>query len=313
MRRLLAAGLLLSFACGEGIVEPPPEQRLVVSRPGDAVTFAVIGDYGQAGKRERAVAELVQSWDPELVITLGDNNYPDGEAETIDENVGQYYHRFIAPYRGHYGSGAEVNRFFPVPGNHDWKTRNLAPYLDYFELPGNERYYAFNWGPVRFFAVDSDPHEPDGNGVDSEQAHWLEGELARAEAPWKVVYMHHPPHSSGPHHPERSARWPYHAWGADVVMAGHDHIYERIERPEGLYLVNGLGGHRHRYPIGEAEPGSVVRFNATQGAMRVEATTTRMSFSFVTARGEIVDTRTLTRSPPGAEIPGAAARSEARP
>jgi len=319
MHRLPAAGLLLAFACacafacGEGVAEPPPDQRIEVSRPGETLTFAVIGDYGEAGKRERAVAELVESWNPELVITLGDNNYPDGAAATIDANVGQYYHRFIAPYRGSYGAGADVNRFFPVPGNHDWRTPSLAPYLEYFALPGNERYYAFTWGPVRFFAVDSDSHEPDGNDLDSVQARWLEAELARAEAPWKVVYMHHPPHSSGPHDPERSARWPYHAWGADVVLAGHDHIYERIERADGLYLVNGLGGHRHRYPIREPEPGSAVRFNATHGAIRVVATRTTLSFTFVTARGQIVDMRTLARTPSETEIPAAAADSEARP
>ena len=52
--------------------------------------FAVIGDFGLAGQPEADVAALVKSWEPDLIITTGDNNYPDGEAETIDDNIGQY-------------------------------------------------------------------------------------------------------------------------------------------------------------------------------------------------------------------------------
>jgi hypothetical protein len=295
MRRCVAAWIVCG--CHLGIAEPPPGQRISVSRPGDRVRLAVVGDIGLAGADEQAVADLVAGWDPELVITLGDNNYPDGAASTIDANVGQYYHRFIAPYRGEYGPGADINRFFPTPGNHDWRSGDLAPYLDYFELPGNERYYEFTWGPVHFFALDSDRREPDGNDDDSEQARWLESALARSSAAWKVVYMHHAPYASGKHGPEPSAQWPYHAWGADAVLAGHDHIYERIERPEGLYFVNGLGGNPERYPIDSAaEEWSTLRFNALHGAMRVEATEATLTFTFVAVNGETIDSKTLTRS-----------------
>src|SRR5690606_17477017 len=101
--------------------------------------FAVIGDYGEDGPGEAAVAALVRSFGPDFVVTAGDNNYPSGEAATIDANIGKHYAEFICPYRGAYGSGSRANRFFPAPGNHDWYTFGLAPYLEYFELPGNER------------------------------------------------------------------------------------------------------------------------------------------------------------------------------
>src|SRR4051794_21122347 len=55
-----------------------------------AVRLAVIGDYGAAGQPEQDVSNLVHSWGPDLVITTGDNNYPDGAASTIDANIGQY-------------------------------------------------------------------------------------------------------------------------------------------------------------------------------------------------------------------------------
>src|SRR5205823_2357572 len=86
------------------------EDRLAPSR------FAVISDYGQAGASEQHVADLVHGFNPDFVQTLGDNNYPHGEASTIDINIGQYYHDFIYPYFGSYGSGSttDTNRFFPA-------------------------------------------------------------------------------------------------------------------------------------------------------------------------------------------------------
>ena len=63
---------------------------------------------------------MVTGWNPDFVITLGDNNYPKGEAATIDANIGQHYGHFIGDYRGAYGPGQPRNRFWPSPGNHDW-------------------------------------------------------------------------------------------------------------------------------------------------------------------------------------------------
>jgi hypothetical protein len=136
------------------------ELAVIRSRPylqANQVRLAVIGDYGTASKKEEAVANLVKSWNPDFIITVGDNNYPDGTALTIDPNIGQYYHDFIFPYNGIYGSGSATNRFFPSLGNHDWRATGALPYLNYFTLPGNERYYDFIWGPVHLFALDSDP------------------------------------------------------------------------------------------------------------------------------------------------------------
>ncbi len=68
---------------------------------GGATRFAVIGDFGTTDKTEADVAALVNSWAVDFIVTVGDNNYPHGEALTIDENIGQYYqayiHRFLWP------------------------------------------------------------------------------------------------------------------------------------------------------------------------------------------------------------------------
>src|SRR5574341_68787 len=111
-----------------------------------AVVFAVIGDYGSGNRNAGQVADLVNSWQPAFIITTGDNNYPSGSPKTIDAAIGQFYHAYISPYKGDFGDGADQNRFFPTLGNHDWMTNEAGPYLKYFTLPGNERYYDYTWG-----------------------------------------------------------------------------------------------------------------------------------------------------------------------
>jgi hypothetical protein len=268
----------------------PTTTPTAVATPGSEARFAVIGDYGLDGRPEEAVAELIARWAPDLILTVGDNNYPSGKAETIDDNIGQYYHQFIYPYLGRFGPGADVNRFFPSLGNHDYEyaSQSYEPYLDYFTLPGNERYYDFTWGPVHFFALNSDPHEPDGIEADSTQAGWLYTRLAYSSSPWQIVYFHHAPYSSGLHGSTEVMQWPFREWGADVVLAGHDHTYERALIDDFPYFVNGLGG-GPRYGFGEPAPGSQARYNADYGALLVDVWGDRIEFSFVTRGGELID------------------------
>ena len=257
--------------------------------------FAVIGDYGLAGDAERDVANLVKGWEPDFIITTGDNNYPDGKAETIDENIGQYYHAYIHPYLGAYGEGADINRFFPTMGNHDWSITGGNAYLDYFSLPGNERYYDFTWGPVHFFALDSDSREPDGVGRSSVQGEWLRDKLDTSESVWKIVYMHHSPYSSGSEDGSIDwMQWPYKKWGATAVISGHSHVYERLILDDLPYFVNGLGGGA-RYGFDDPLPESQSRYQRDHGAMLVEATRNQITFQFVNRDHEIIDTYTIEK------------------
>lgn len=261
-----------------------------------SVRFAAIGDYGTGNQDAEDVANLVKSWNPDFIITLGDNNYPDGGAETIDNNIGKFYHEFIRPYTGEFGGGAQTNRFFPSLGNHDWETPNAQPYLDYFDLPGNERYYSFIWGPVQLFALDSDPNEPDGITSNSVQASWLRRELGASTARWKVVYMHHPPFSSGDEHGAvAELQWPFEEWGADAVIAAHDHIYERIIYEDFPYFVNGLGGGEIYDFVDEPMLGSTARYNDDYGAMLIEANENSIEFQFhsIEGGGTLVDSHTI--------------------
>ncbi|UCF28929.1 MAG: metallophosphoesterase [Chloroflexota bacterium] len=271
-------------------IPPTPTE----TNPPQILRFAVIGDYGSGNQDERDVADLVKSWDPDLIITTGDNNYPDGASSTIDENIGQFYHEYIAPYQGSYGAGGQENRFFPSLGNHDWNTAQAEPYLEYFTLPGNERYYDFIWGPVHFFAIDSDSREPDGVGRSSVQALWLQSRLEESTSSWKIVYFHHAAYSSGFHGNVDWMQWPFAEWGADVVLSGHDHTYERISRGGITYFVNGLGG-MSRYTFIVPVDGSQVRYNRDYGAMRVEASESTIQFQFVNRLNEVIDTFEITR------------------
>ncbi len=272
---------------------PTPTATLT---PLPLVRFAVIGDYGLADDAEAAVAALVLSWQPDFILTVGDNNYPSGAADTIDENVGQYFQAYIYPYYGQYGPGTDTNRFFPTLGNHDWTIRQAQAYFDYFTLPGNERYYDFTWGPVHIFALDSDDREPDGVGRSSDQAAWLQENLVASSATWNIIAFHHAPYSSALHGGTDWMRWHFKDWGADVVLSGHDHVYERLMIQDMPYFVNGLGGGA-RYAFNDPEPGSVVRYRNDYGAMLISASEIQITLEFITVDNEIIDSYTLSAFP----------------
>lgn len=275
------------------VVQPTPEPSATLA-PATA-RFAVIGDFGLAGPAAANVAALVASWQPDFVVTTGDNNYPHGGSDTIDANIGQYYQQFMAPAGSGNDSAAPINRFFPVLGNHDADVDAAAPYLGYFSLPGNERYYTLDRSPVRIYALNSVAWiEPDGAHPESAQAAWLQQELAASSAPWNIVVFHHPPYSSDHRGSAEWMRWPFGAWGADVALCGHNHVYERVAVDGFTYLINGLGGGA-RYAWGSIVAGSQVRYNADHGAILAEATPEQITFQFiVAATGEVIDTYVLS-------------------
>lgn len=258
---------------------------------GTYTSFAVIGDYGYDSVQEADVARLVKSWNPEFIVTVGDNNYRGASA--IDSDIGKHYSDFIFPYTGSYGPGATTNRFWPSIGNSDWDINGGNTYLGYFVLPGNERYYDFTRGPVHFFVLDSDTSEPDGTSSSSTQALWLKAKLAASTSRWKVVYFHHPPYSSGYYGSTTRMQWPFAEWGANVVMSGHEHSYERILRNNITYFVVGVSGKDSLRGFGTPTTGSQSRYYADWGAMRVRASSTDMQFEFMNRAGAVIDTHAV--------------------
>lgn len=277
------------------------------------VTFAIIGDYGTDDAHERAVARLVAAWDPSFIIATGDDYYAvAGGTGTgrYDESTGAHYGRWLADIKTtgkrYPQAKRRTNGFFPALGNHDYSDAKPSPdtYLAYFRLPGrpyassssgNERYYDFVKGPVHFFVLNSNPDEPDGVAANSRQAAWLRAGLAASSSRWNVVYDHHPPYSSDRTHGSTGfMQWPFAAWGADVVLSGHAHTYERIERDGIVYFVNGLGG-ASRYGFGStAVAGSRARFNQDWGAQRVTVSEAGLRFEFYDVSGRKVDEKRLS-------------------
>ncbi len=272
-----------------------------------AVRFAVIGDFGAGlDTYEGKVAALVRSWNPDFIITVGDNRYG---AIDYDSAVGQYYCEFLSETEtGRYCSGndAPSSAFFPSLGNHDYNDGGgLDEYLTYFTLPaadsntsgtsGSERYYDFVKGPVHFFVIDSQGALRSASD-NTAQMTWLQGQLSASATPWQIVYFHHPPYSSGEHGSFTKMQWPFARWGVDAVLSGHDHDYERLSVDGISYFVNGLGGKSAR-AFNEPLSGSLVRYNADYGAMLVVATGAAVSIEFFNVAGEIVDSFTMGTVP----------------
>ena len=257
------------------------------------IRFAIIGDYGTDNAPARNVANLViTNLEPAFIVTLGDNNY--GTATDYDNAVGKYYARYIGNYSGAHGAGSPTNRFFPAIGNHDYYGDGYAAYTNYFTLPGNERYYDIRRGPVHIFILNSDDHEPDGTSSTSVQAMWLSNRLAASDAPWRLVVTHHAPYSSSGS--DASARWPYAQWGADMVLAGHSHNYERIEHNGFPYIVNGVGGAAFA-PIDSPMAGSRAHFDDKYGAMLAIANEAQITLEFYSAPDAVLRDRFTLRRP----------------
>lgn len=284
------------------------------------VRVASIGDYGSAVVApeyeisEKAVADLIKMWDQsdnplDAIITVGDNNYPDGLAEDIETNIGQFYGSFILGHPDHPGG---ANRFYPSIGNHDYAgvhdcslPADPSPYINYFELPGNEFYYDYVIGNVHFFVIDSDCHQPDGNSENSVQAQWLETTMTNSPHPWKIVYLHHAPYASEKNGSTGSGglRWNYKAWGATAVLGGHYHFYERFLVDDLLFFVNGVGGndlHEMLPPNSDSQ----FQYNQKHGAMLMTFTADQANFKMINIDNEIIDNYTISLGNPCAQLGG---------
>jgi len=163
-----------------------------------------------------ATAALIDNV-PGIVFTTGDNAYPNGTAAD-----------FRNCYAPHWGRHRARTR--PVPGNHEYHTPGAADYFAYFEDnagPPGTGYYMYYAGPWRVFALNSEI--PIGPG--SSQLQWLRSELSRVATPCTMAYWHKPLFTSGPNGPNREIRelWRLlHEFNVDLIVTGHDHLYERF-------------------------------------------------------------------------------------
>lgn len=242
------------------------------------------------------VANMVKSWQPDFITTGGDNNYSTSQNRhcsiSINDNVGKYYGDYI-------NQDITKNRFYPAFGNHDDncppnnQPANACKYIweNYFPTEqlninnGNDgRYYTFTKGTtssgaplIQFFVINSNVDEPHGNAVNSTQYNWVQQQMQYSVANFQIVIMHHPPVYStftgqnGQTNSNIMAQWPLKDWGADMVLSGDTHWYERNEKEGVVYITCGASGVPLLNKAENIVAGNQKRVEGRYGAMHMQA------------------------------------------
>jgi len=271
---LLVTGLTLVSA----------QELRLPNKPG-SVKFAVIGDTGEAGPGQVAVAKQMASWRTrfpfEFTLMVGDNLYG-------RESAADYETKFARPYKALIDGGV---KFYAALGNHD-----DAGQIQYklFNM-GGKKYYTFQpQRGVRFFAIDS-------NYVDAKQLEWLDKDLAASGSDWKIVFFHHPLYSSGATHgsadTQRELIEPVLLkYGVNVAFTGHEHFYERLKPQKGVaYFIIGSSS--------KIRPGDLTKSALTAYGndtdytfMMVEIVGEELYFQTVSGKGVTLDAGSIRRT-----------------
>ena len=251
------------------------------------VSFAALGDNGSGGRHAMAVAEqLAHSYRDEPfghVSLLGDICYYGHIADRFDD----VFVKPLGPL-----IDAEVE-FELAVGNHDggiFFEEGVPDVEATLALLGTpSRYYAVTRGPADFFYLDSGSIERSGPDA-GEQLSWLDDALDASEAQWKIVCTHHPVHSSGSHGPteplQRVLEPILVRHHVDLVLAGHDHHYERSEPIDGVTHVVSGGGCK----LTPVDPGPTTAFaRSTLQFMRITIDDDRLSARAVGVDGDAID------------------------
>ncbi len=286
IRRLILAAALVTVAA----IEPAGLARDVEAEPCNAAHPCPSPSPSPAGPRRpgspvitaggdiaalipsaatKATANLVTSINPTVALTLGDNQYPDGA---------------LAEFRTGYGPtwGDFKWKTRPTPGNHEYHLPRAAGYFGYFGSRAPGRWYSFNVGSWHLISLNSNCAEIGGCAAGTPQYEWLKADLASHPARCILAYWHHPRWSSGSHHGNFSPVGPFvqllYNAGAEVVLSGHEHNYERfapqtpggaLNRTRGIVqFVAGTGGYSH-YGFGPPDTNSLVRNGRTHGVLRM--------------------------------------------
>jgi tartrate-resistant acid phosphatase type 5 len=274
--RFVAVAIIALGVSGCAAERPIPKVTEVTYEP---QVIAVVGDFGVGDKNQRAVSKLVAKYNPDFVVTTGDNVYKKGKS--YDRLVGKYYPQPLVP----------------ATGNHDYML-GIKRFDSYFGTTSETRNYVYHAASgVDFFILDSDA------GVRSwdarqDQWNWLVRAVAKSTANFQVVVLHHPPYSSSTKHGSTKVyQWAFRSMGVDLVLSGHDHDYERIVRDDLNYIVDGAGGAKlykckTKEDLVEGSLGCHKKF----GALFINATKDQLQVVFRTIKGVELDAFTIEKS-----------------
>jgi hypothetical protein len=236
----------------------------------DDAVILVAGDIAKcSSSADEATAALLSAHPEATILTVGDHVYPDGT---------------LAQFTSCYGPswGQHRPRTRPAPGNHEYRTTGAAGYFDYFGAAAGERgkgYYAYDLGAWRVVVLNSNCALVGGCEDGSAQMLWLRADLAANSRACTLAYWHHPRFTSTAATTSKvQPLWQaLHEAGADVVLGGHAHNYERFAPqdptgkadPRGMtQFVVGTGGASHE-AFTTIQPNSMVRDNTTFGVLRM--------------------------------------------
>lgn len=262
--------------------------------PTDATVLVGAGDIADCSDRSARTAGLVEqvlARSPNArAFTAGDNAYPRGGPDELARCYEPTWGRF-------------KERTIPVAGNHDWLTPGAAGFLGYFGLSGEHpTYRSLDLGGWHVIVLDSDCAAVGGCDAASPQGRWLAADLAASAARCTLALWHHPRFSSGAQHGSdtRSAA----LWrlldeaNAELVVAGHEHIYERFvalradgsaAEDEGLVsFIAGTGG-AHPYGVAARAAGSAAVRNDSAGVLVLILEERRARTFFVDVHGARFD------------------------
>ena len=275
------AGLLALHGCATRRVAATAQRKAEV-----LVGAGDIADCTNLAGAEATAAQLAKI--PGTVMAVGDLAYPDG----TPENFACYDKTW----------GREKARTRPAVGNHEFHSAGATFYFQYFaELAGDSSkgYYSYELGAWHIVVLNSECVQVGGCEAGSAQEKWLRDDLAAHPVACTLAYFHKPLFSSGGAHgndPTVKPLWDalYQA-GADIVVSGHDHDYERFapQTPEGKAdsargireFVAGTGGKSHR-PFGTVDGNSEVRNTDAFGVLKLTLMPGKYLWEFVPEEGK---------------------------
>jgi hypothetical protein len=258
--------------------------------PGAAPQEVVVavGDIADCrSEGDEATARLVEGIDAGTILTLGDHAYQHGTAE-----------QFAECYDPTWGQFKERTK--PIPGNHDYGTKGASAYFEYFgDAAGDPQkgYYSYDLGSWHIVALNSVCKQIGGCGRNSAQLAWLKRDLAANPARCTLAYVHDPLFSASPEVAHRVAYlWEaLYAAGADVVLSGDDHNYQRFapQNPDGRadyergirQFVVGTGGKNH-YAIESPIENLEVYNDETFGVLKLSLKEGGYEWRFVPVEGK---------------------------
>jgi len=270
-----------------GFLRKPPEVFSV--KQGDAIRVLAFGDFGDGSDAQKATAlamrEAARERPFDFGITLGDNFYKRGVTSPTEPRWKSWWADLYGPLG---------IRFYAVLGNHDWKHPD-SPAAEILHTDPNDGwsmpspYYTFRAGPAQFFALDT-------NDVSQAQLAWLDHELGKSTARWKIAFGHHPIYSAGHHGDTQrliAELLPLLRNRADIYLCGHDHDLQELKEDSGLHFFVAGGGGAETRPL--HRDARTIFGQPDHGFAILEADENTLTVQLVGADSTVLHTSTLQK------------------